>query len=59
MGIIPSACTKMYKASFLRENNLLFDELHRKLQDYWFNLHAFRKAQNCVPSDCSGFVYKV
>jgi glycosyltransferase involved in cell wall biosynthesis len=57
MGIVPSACTKMYKISFLRENNLLFDELLRRSQDYWFNFDVFKIASTSFVIDRSYYHY--
>ena len=57
MGIIPSACTKMYKVSFLRENNLLFDEVLRRSQDYWFNFDVFKIATTAFAIDRAYYHY--
>lgn len=57
MGIIPSACTKMYKKSFLIENNLFFDEILRRAQDYWFNFDAFKNAKTVYAIDKAYYHY--
>lgn len=57
MGIIPSCCTKMYKLSFLRENNLLFDETLKRAEDYWFNFFVFKKASNVYAIDKAFYHY--
>lgn len=44
MGIIPSACTKIYEREFLVNSDLFFDENIRRTQDYWFNFEVFKKA---------------
>lgn len=57
LGIIPSACTKMYNVAFLNKNNLLFDESLKRAEDYWFNLFAFKKAQSVYAIDKSYYHY--
>lgn len=57
MGIIPSCCTKMYKLSFLRENNLFFDETLKRAEDYWFNFSVFKRAINVYVIDKAFYHY--
>lgn len=57
MGVIPSACTKMYKTSFLIDNNLFFDELIRRSQDYWFNFDVFKIASTAFAIDRAYYHY--
>lgn len=44
LGIIPSACTKLYSTVFLSNNNLHFDETLKRSEDYWFNFFVFQQA---------------
>lgn len=57
MGMIPSACTKMYKVAFLKENQLLFDESLKRAEDYWFNFYVFTKANNIYAIDHAYYHY--
>jgi len=57
MGIIPSACTKMYNRVFLNENGLLFDESLRRAVDYWFNFYVFQRAKSVYVLDKSHYHY--
>jgi glycosyltransferase involved in cell wall biosynthesis len=57
MGIIPSCCTKLYKLSFLRENNLFFNETLKRAEDYWFNFLVFKKASNVYAIDKAFYHY--
>lgn len=57
MGIIPSACTKMYKVEFLKENKLLFDESLKRAEDYWFNFYVFTKANSIYAIDHAYYHY--
>lgn len=59
LGNIPSVCTKMYKASFLSLNNLMFDETLVRAADYWFNLEAFQKATTLYSIEKSYYHYFV
>jgi glycosyltransferase involved in cell wall biosynthesis len=41
LGIVPSICTKIYKTSLLRENNICFNEKLKRAEDFWFNFDVF------------------
>ncbi len=45
LGIIPSACTKLYKRNFLKNYSLLFDQTLKRSEDYWFNLFVFQNSE--------------
>lgn len=45
LGIIPSVCTKLYKAKLLKNNQLLFDETLKRSEDYWFNFFVFQNSE--------------
>jgi glycosyltransferase involved in cell wall biosynthesis len=57
MGIIPSCCTKVYSTSFLKKNNLLFDESLKRAEDYWFNFFVFKNASNAYVIDKAFYHY--
>lgn len=57
MGIIPSACTKIYKTAFLKKNNLKFDESLKRAEDYWFNFYVFLKLNNLYAIDKAYYHY--
>lgn len=57
MGIIPSACTKMYNRFFLNEHSLLFDESLQRAEDYWFNFYVFQRAKSVYVLDESYYHY--
>lgn len=59
LGNIASMCNKLYKTTFLKENNLLIDESRIRAEDYWFNFYAFSKANSCLVIDYAGYLYKV
>lgn len=59
LGNIAPLFNKLYHSNFLKVNNLLIDESRIRAEDYWFNFHAFSKAENCVALDYAGYVYKV
>ena len=56
---LPSVCTKLYKASFIRLNNLVFDESLVRAADYWYNLEALQKANTLYSIDKSFYHYYV
>lgn len=45
LGILSSACNKLYERSFIIKNNLMFNEELKRSEDYWFNFYAFNKTQ--------------
>lgn len=45
LGIISSACTKLYNTKFIRQNSLYFDETLKRSEDYWFNFHCLVLAE--------------
>jgi glycosyltransferase involved in cell wall biosynthesis len=57
MGIISSACTKMYQKNFLIENDLFFNETIKRTQDYWFNFETFKKANTIYTIDHGYYHY--
>ncbi|MGZ2371881.1 glycosyltransferase family 2 protein [Ancylomarina sp. YFZ004] len=57
LGIIPSACTKMYKVAFLKDNELLFDESLKRAEDYWFNFYVFENAKTVFSIDKAYYHY--
>lgn len=52
-----SVCNKLYKTSFLIENNILFK--HRKFEDVSFNAEAFMKAKRVMNINFVYYVYCV
>jgi glycosyltransferase involved in cell wall biosynthesis len=57
MGIIPSACTKLYNIDFLRKNNIYFDENLKRAQDYWFNFYVFKMSNSVFVTDKAYYHY--
>lgn len=54
---IPSLCNKLYKNSFIQENNLRIDETRVRAEDYWFNFYAFKSAETCYAIDKAYYNY--
>lgn len=44
IGIFSSTVNKLYKKTFLNNNNLFFDEGRIRAEDYWFNFYAYKYA---------------
>ncbi len=57
LGVIPSAWSKMYKKSFLIDNDLTFNEKLKRSEDYWFNLYVFKYATSVYAIDKAYYHY--
>lgn len=57
LGIIPSACTKIYRKSFLIDNHLFFDDSLKRTEDYWFNFEVFKRALTVYAMDKAFYHY--
>lgn len=58
-GNFASTCNKFYKLAFLRDNQLYIDETKIRAEDYWYNFHAFRKANAVYALDFDGYYYNI
>lgn len=57
LGILPSACNKAYDLSFLKDNNLKFDENLVRSQDYWFSFEVYKAATSVYCLDFGYYNY--
>lgn len=55
---VATAWNKLYRTSFLRENNLRFHTKLHPQEDVLFCLGLFEKAQEVAVSDCIGYHYR-
>lgn len=58
-GFIGVAWNKLYKWSFLKDNDLLFSVDVRAWEDSWFNLHAFSMAKQIGECTYIGYHYRM